>query len=200
MNKGISSPYLLVIGIICFIAAVVEFIYGDKLYKLYVKDNIYNITVDKILKEYNKLIVNGEVSIDENKFTNKIYPETFIELVDASERLQSPILFYEVVPNEKCFFIIIKDNDLYKFRISKNCLDLSEEESVNEFIRITIITDFICMGISGLCSITKMGAAFAKGGTESALRFTDAPIIREVIQHLPTFVIERTGCLSLCFL
>ena len=126
MNKGISSPYLLVIGIICFIAAVVEFIYGDKLYKLYVKDNIYNITVDKILKEYNKLIVNGEVSIDENKFTNKIYPETFIELVDASERLQSPILFYEVVPNEKCFFIIIKDNDLYKFRISKSYLEKEE--------------------------------------------------------------------------
>ena len=126
MNKGISSPYLLVIGIICFIAAVVEFIYGDKLYKLYVKDNIYNITVDKILKEYNKLIVNGEVSIDENKFTNKIYPETFIELVDASERLQSPILFYEVVPNEKWFFIIIKDNDLYKFRISKSYLEKEE--------------------------------------------------------------------------
>ena len=126
MNKGISSPYLLVIGIVCFIAAVVEFIYGEKLYKLYVKDNIYNITVDKILNEYDKLIVNGEVSIDENKFTNKIYPETFVEMVDASERLQSPILFYEVVPNEKCFFIIIKDNDLYKFRISKSYLEREE--------------------------------------------------------------------------
>ena len=126
INTGITSPYLLVIGIVCFIAAVVEFLYGEKLYKLYVKDNIYNITVDKILKEYDKLIVNGEVSIDEANFTNKIYPDTFIEMVDASERLQSPILYYEVVPNEKCFFIIIKDKDLYKFRISKSYLEKEE--------------------------------------------------------------------------
>ena len=126
INTGITNPYLLVIGIVCFIAAVVEFIYGEKLYKLYLKDNIYNVTVDKILKEYDKIIVNGEVSIDEANFTNKIYPETFIEMVDASERLQSPILFYEVVPNEKCFFVIIKDHDLYKFRISKSFLEKEE--------------------------------------------------------------------------
>lgn len=128
IRPGISNLYLLVLGVICFTAAVIEFIYGEKLYKIYVKGNIYNITVNRILKEYDKIIVNGNVSIDENNFTNKIYPETFIELVDASERLNSPILFYEVVPNEKCFFIIIKDHDLYKFRISKSYLEKEEVE------------------------------------------------------------------------
>ncbi len=126
LKSGINNLYLLILGIICFMAAVIEFIYGEKLYKIYVKGNIYNITVNRILKEYDKLIVNGDVSIDENNFKNKIYPETFIELVDASERLNSPILFYEVVPNEKCFFIIIKDHDLYKFRISKSYLEKEE--------------------------------------------------------------------------
>lgn len=128
LRPGISNLYLLIIGVICFVAAVIEFIYGEKLYRIYVKGNIYNITVNRILKEYDKLIVNGDVSIDESKFENKIYPETFIELVDASERLNSPILFYEVVPNEKCFFIIIKDHDLYKFRISKSYLEKEEVE------------------------------------------------------------------------
>ena len=126
LRPGISNLYLLILGVVCFVAAVIEFVYGEKLYKIYVKGIIYNITVNRILKEYDKLIVNGDVSIDESKFTNKIYPETFIELVDASERLNSPILFYEVVPNEKCFFIIIKDNDLYKFRISKSYLEKEE--------------------------------------------------------------------------
>ena len=126
LKPGITNVYYLILGIVCFVAAVFEFIYGEKLYKIYVKGNIYNITVNRILNEYDKLIVNGNVSIDEANFTNKIYPETFIELVDASKRLNSPILFYEVVPNEKCFFIIIKDNDLYKFRISKSYLEKEE--------------------------------------------------------------------------
>ena len=126
LKPGITNVYYLILGIVCFVAAVFEFIYGEKLYKIYVKGNIYNITVNRILNEYDKLIVNGNVSIDEANFTNKIYPETFIELVDASKRLNSPILFYEVVPNEKCFFIIIKDHDLYKFRISKSYLEKEE--------------------------------------------------------------------------
>lgn len=126
LKPGITNVYYLILGIVCFVAAVFEFIYGEKLYKIYVKGNIYNITVNRILNEYDKLIVNGNVSIDEADFTNKIYPETFIELVDASKRLNSPILFYEVVPNEKCFFIIIKDHDLYKFRISKSYLEKEE--------------------------------------------------------------------------
>ena len=126
LKPGITNVYYLILGIVCFVAAVFEFIYGEKLYKIYVKGNIYNITVNRILNEYDKLIVNGDVSIDESKFTNKIYPETFIELVDASERLNSPILFYEVVPNEKCFLIIIKDHDLNKFRISKSYLEKEE--------------------------------------------------------------------------
>ena len=128
MKSGITNVYYLILGIICFVAAIIEFIYGERLYKIYVKGNIYNITVNRILREYDKLIVNGDVSIDENNFKNKIYPETFIELVDASKRLNSPILFYEVVPNEKCFFIIIKDHDLYKFRISKSYLEKEEIE------------------------------------------------------------------------
>ena len=136
MKSGITNVYYLILGIICFVAAIIEFIYGERLYKIYVKGNIYNITVNRILREYDKLIVNGDVSIDENNFKNKIYPETFIELVDASKRLNSPILFYEVVPNEKCFFIIIKNHDLYKFRISKSYLEKEEIERQKEIFML----------------------------------------------------------------
>ena len=95
---------------------------SNKLVVILVEDSgkLLNTIVNRCqiwkLQEYtiDQLKLFCEKSIDENKFTNKIYPETFVELVDASERLNSPILFYEVVPNEKCFFIIIKDNDLWK--------------------------------------------------------------------------------------
>ena len=40
-------------------------------------------------------------------------------MVDASINENSPILFYEVIPNEKSFFIIAKDKTLYKYRLSK---------------------------------------------------------------------------------
>ena len=64
---------------------------------------------------------------------------------------------------------------------------ISNLANINDFIRLTIITDFICLGITGLCSITKMGAAFMKGGMESALRFTEYPLIRETIRDGRTY-------------
>ncbi|MCR5788004.1 MAG: DUF5305 domain-containing protein, partial [Bacilli bacterium] len=78
---------------------------------------------NKILKEYDRIIVNGNVTIDEKKFANKVYIDSFEELVDASQSFNEPILFYDVVPGEKCFFIIIKGDTLYKKRLSKAYLE-----------------------------------------------------------------------------
>lgn len=96
------------------------------------KKNIYSITVNKILKDYDRIIVNGNVELNENSFPNKIYPETFQEMVDASQILNSPILYYEVIKDEKCFFVIIKDDTMYKYRLTRAYLEKKESDSTYE--------------------------------------------------------------------
>lgn len=128
------------IGSVCvLIFTLYLLVLSTNLTKKYISDNIYNITLNKILKEYDRIIVNGNVTIDESKFSNKVYVDSFEELVDASQAFNEPILFYNAIPGEKCFFIIVKGDTLYKKRLTKaflekklmakgkGCKDLTEE-------------------------------------------------------------------------
>lgn len=54
----------------------------------YRKKNIYNITLNKLLRDYDRIIVNGQIDIDEKKYSNKVYPEKFTEVVDASQNVK----------------------------------------------------------------------------------------------------------------
>lgn len=122
--------FLAMLGL--FATSILLIIVSIKFHKEYVKENIYTITVDKILKEYDRLIVNGNVTIEEKTFDNKITVDSFNELVDASQNLNAPILFYNVIPGEKCFFVIIKGNTLYKYRVTKAYLEKQEHEKRNK--------------------------------------------------------------------
>lgn len=104
---------------ICVILIVVE------LYKIINKDP-YRNELNRILKNYDRLIVSGKYDIDEANYANVIYPSKFEELVDASINLSEPILFYDVKPNHECHFVIIDDGTLYKYRISRKELELQK--------------------------------------------------------------------------
>ena len=92
-------------------------------YKRYKKKDLYTSIVSKLLKDYDRIIVSGKLDIDESKYNNIIYPETFEKLVDASVNEGSPILYYNVIPGQKCFFIIINGDTMYKFRITRWYVD-----------------------------------------------------------------------------
>ena len=94
-----------------------------KEYKRYKNRDLYTSIVSKILKDYDRVIVRGKLDIDESKYNNIIYPETFEQLVDASVNEGSPILYYNVLPGQKCFFVIIQGDTLYKFRITRWYVD-----------------------------------------------------------------------------
>ena len=134
MNLWVSvkNKLLFTLGIVILLIALS--IIGLALYLFLQnrKKNIYNITVNKILRDYDRIIVNGNVELNENNIPNKIYPETFQEMVDASQTLNSPILYYEVIKGEKCFFVIIKDDTMYKYRITRAYLEKKEAESLYE--------------------------------------------------------------------
>lgn len=130
VKASIKNKVLFFIAIVILIISIIGLGLAIYLFLQTIKKNIYNITVNKILKDYDRIIVNGDVEINESKFLNKIYPKTFQEMVDASQTLNSPILYYEVIPNEKCFFVIIKDDTMYKYRLTKAYLEKKEAESL----------------------------------------------------------------------
>lgn len=132
IKASIKNEVLFILAIITVLISTLGIGLAVYLFLQNRKKNIYNITVNKILKEYDRIIVNGNVELNENDIPNKIYPETFQEMVDASQTLNSPILYYEVIKDEKCFFVIIKDDTMYKYRITRAYLEKNESESLYE--------------------------------------------------------------------
>ena len=53
---------------------------------------------------------------------------------------------------------------------------------LNDFVRITILTDFICLGFTGLMGIVKFGEGVMKNGLRSTLRLDDMPIISTAVR------------------
>ena len=127
-NFTIESITGLVIGIVLILIGIIVLFVNKKRYDDYKAENIYTITVKKILNEYDSIIVNGTVTVNEKKYNNIVYPEEFGEMVDASINLKTPILYYEVIPGEKCFFVITKGDTLYKFRLTKSYLEREEND------------------------------------------------------------------------
>lgn len=89
------------------------------------KKDIYHFEVNKILKEYDRLIASAikKPNINETKFKNKLRVANITELVDVCEQLHKPIIHYEVEPNEKSYFVITDKDTLYKLTISKAWLE-----------------------------------------------------------------------------
>lgn len=104
------------------------------------KKDIYKVKVGKILKDYDRLIVNGRVNINEDNYENVVIIDDFKEMVDAAQNINQSILFYETIPNEKCFFVVLADKTLYKYRLTRAFLEKypnnkkSETEKKFEFV------------------------------------------------------------------
>lgn len=131
-NFSVESIVNLIIGSVLIVIGIIILSVAVRKYKDYKKDNIYTLTIKKILNEYDELIVNGNYTINEKKYNNIVYPEKFEEMVDASINLKTPILYYEAIKGEKSFFIIVKDDTLYKYRITKSYLENEEIEKADQ--------------------------------------------------------------------
>ncbi len=104
-------------------------LFGLLLHHCFFKKDIYTKTIRKYLREYDRLIVtSAQPDLDESSFVNKIRVMSIEELIDAHDSTGAPIIYYEVVPNEKSYFIIINGNTFYKLTISKVYLEAELEE------------------------------------------------------------------------
>ncbi len=119
----ITNVILFIPGIIILLIALTGLIISMSLIVKYRRKNIYVLTLHKFLRDYDRLIVNATDNISEEQFERVIPVSSFTELVDAAENNRTSIIFFEAIPGEKSFFLVIKDKTLYKYRLTKAYLE-----------------------------------------------------------------------------
>ncbi len=90
------------------------------------KKSTYTRLKERILNNYNKIIVNSK-KIPDLAGYNVIDCDSFRELLDAQSLLNKPIIYYEIIKNQKAVFVILGGTDAYKF-VLKEC-DIEEDIS-----------------------------------------------------------------------
>jgi len=123
-NPELLSRPLLCIGVlllifdVIFILLTISFILKTNPGK-----SRYAVIRDDILYDYDNLIINMK-SMPDLKEREVIKCESFNELLDAQKILEKPILFYEVVKNQKSLFIILGDDNIYQYTLKE--VDIEE--------------------------------------------------------------------------
>lgn len=103
-NIGLVFAAILFIGAVASLLRLLEL-----LALLFTKKSKYDKQVEKILKEYDRLIVETPTCPDLNDKTI-IKIGKIEELLDARDNLKLPIMYHNLVNHQKCYFYI-KDND-----------------------------------------------------------------------------------------
>ena len=82
------------------------------------KKSLYCRVRDNLLKEYDDIIVNTK-KVPNIELFKIVECSTFKELVDAHNSVKKPIIFYEVVKNQKAVFMIVTSEEVYKYTLKE---------------------------------------------------------------------------------
>ena len=120
---SISNKITFIISILSFIislAFLIRLLIFVK--KTTAKKTIYDITLAKILREYDRVIVNSKkiVDLDNN---NVIDVNNFSELLDVRDNLEKPIIFSELHKGQKSIFIVKTPNETYRYILKLSDLE-----------------------------------------------------------------------------
>lgn len=89
------------------------------------KKSAYDKYIDKILNEYDRLIVETTTA-PKNDVDNVIKVESFEELLDVRDNLSLPIKYYIINKHQKCNFYINHDKELYLLALK--AVDFEEDK------------------------------------------------------------------------
>ena len=102
--------------------ALITFIYiTKKAMSLKPKLNSYDKMLRKILRQYDRLIVNVN-TMPSFKQNNTIEVDSFYELLDAKDSIHNAIFYYEVIPHQKCYFYIDNNNNFIVYTLKNSDL------------------------------------------------------------------------------
>ena len=132
-TQNIESSIFTLNNIICLFigikALIVCLISGLKIAKMLSlikeKKNNYDKFMEKILREYDRLIVEtSTLPKFNNYFVTKV--NSFGELIDVRDNLRLPIMYYEVAKHQKCHLYIIDNKNLYLLTVK--AVDMEENK------------------------------------------------------------------------
>ncbi len=117
-NKG-----LLYVGISLLIVDTLFFLMGASfIFRANPKKTKYCKLRDGILRDYDRIIVNAK-SFPKISKHNIIDCYSFSELLDAQRLLEKPIIYFEIIKNQKSVFIIIGETDVYEYTLKECDID-----------------------------------------------------------------------------
>ncbi len=116
----------LFIGVISLIICLISSLKVAKMLSLTKeKKNNYDKFIEKILREYDRLIVETSTLPKFNKYyITKV--NSFGELIDVRDNLRLPIMYYEVAKHQKCHLYITNNKNLYLLTIK--AVDMEENK------------------------------------------------------------------------
>ena len=97
----------------------------SKLSLLFKKQTIYEKYLNKILRAYDRIIVNVKTCPDMEKY-EVLEVERFDDLIDISDNIKQPIKHIVISKGNKSKFFIIDDQILYLYTIKSS--DINEEK------------------------------------------------------------------------
>ena len=115
-NREIINYYYLILVALFIIIALTIMISLI----LYISKNInqksaYEKTLKKILREYDRVIVESARTVGNFEDDNVIFVKKFTELLDVRDNLKLPIIFNEIEKGRKSLFYIEDDDTLYLY-------------------------------------------------------------------------------------
>lgn len=123
----VNHKSYLAFSLVFIVLAIISFVKLLKMkIKVSAKSSKYTKTLKRILREYDLIIANVEHTIDETNY-EVIEVSSFEELKDVHDNIGNPILYKEIHKNQKCSFIIVKDNFLYKYVLKS--IDLEKKNN-----------------------------------------------------------------------
>lgn len=121
----------IIFGVLSVLSIIVALVFAIKIIRLLTllrgKKSIYDKYVEKILNEYDRLIVENGTGPD-TKNNKVIKISRFEELLDVRDNLKLPIMYYVITKHTKCCFYIKHNDDLYLMTIKAVDLEHESEE------------------------------------------------------------------------
>lgn len=117
-NVNINNTIKLVAGVVCLLFALYNALKVVRLFeKSSIKANKFDKYVNKILRTYDRLIVESRNKINLEDY-QIIKVNKFEELLDVRDNLKLPINYYVVTPHQKAEFYIISTN-VYMYTVKE---------------------------------------------------------------------------------
>ena len=119
-----SSRKLVASGLMSLISIFLFFYIIRFLFEFRGSMSKYDIFIKKILKEYDRLIVNTTTAPSLLK-TKVIKVNSFQELLDVRDNLSIPIMYYVEEEHKKCTFYLNHNNEIFVFKVDDKKMEKS---------------------------------------------------------------------------